>query len=393
VTARHRTGSGADPPGSGADPPGSGADRPARGTTPAGGDARPVLFVTNHAPAFRAGAFAALHAAENVVFALIGGGVRHGGALAEGALPFPVLRPPERAIGRLAASGRFRAVVAGLSGRVALPSAYLGARAARVPFVLWATIWRHPRTAAHLLSFLPLRHLYRHADAIATYGPHVSAYVRAKRPRGPVIEAPQSVDDGFWTAPADAPVRHAPFQVLFAGRLAAEKGVAVLLDAWRQAALSDAALVMLGDGPLRAAARREGAVTPGGPLGAAEVRNFYAGSDVVVMPSVPTPDFLEPWGLVANEAFDQGVPVIATTAVGAAAGGLVRDAATGLVIAPRDSPALADALRRLHADPTERTRLGAAGRAAVAQGFSHADWAAGMGRALAAAGAGRSLLA
>ena len=36
-----------------------------------------------------------------------------------------------------------------------------------------------------------------------------------------------------------------------------------------------------------------------------------------------------------------------------------------------------------------RARLGAAGRAAVAAGHSHADWAAGMSRALAGAGASR----
>ena len=119
------------------------------------------------------------------------------------------------------------------------------------------------------------------------------------------------------------------------------------------------------------------------------MRNFYAGSDVVVVPSVPTRDFLEPWGLVVNEAFDQGVPVIATTAVGAAAGGLVRHEETGLVVPAGDAAALAAALRRLHDDPALRARLGAAGRAAVAAGHSHADWAAGMSRALAAAGAGR----
>ena len=136
---------------------------------------RPVLFVTNHAPPFRVGAFAALHEREDVVFALIGGAVRHGGGAGDGDLPFPVIRPSQRGVLRLAASGRFRAVVAGLSGRVALPAAYLGARRARIPFVLWATIWEHPRTAAHALSYLPLRHMYRTADAIVTYGPHVSA--------------------------------------------------------------------------------------------------------------------------------------------------------------------------------------------------------------------------
>jgi glycosyltransferase involved in cell wall biosynthesis len=352
---------------------------------------KPVLFVTNHAPDFRIGAFQALHEAEDVVFALVGGGVRHGGGVTTEALPFPVVRPSQRGIARLAASGRFRAVIAGLSGRVALPAAYAGARAGRIPFVLWATIWRHPRTAAHTLSYLPLRHLYRHADAIATYGPHVTAYVRGKGARQPVVEAPQSVDDAFWSAPAPDPRREAPFQVAFAGRLEREKGVAVLLQAWEAAGLpaADCTLVLVGDGSYRARAVASGAHVPQGPHSAAEVRNFYAGSDVVVVPSVPARDFLEPWGLVVNEALDQGVPVIASTAVGAAAGGLVRHEETGLVVEAGDAAALAAAIRRLHGDPALRERLAANGRAAVADGHSHADWAAGMSRALTAAGAGR----
>jgi glycosyltransferase involved in cell wall biosynthesis len=372
---------------------------------------RPVLFVTNHAPRFRAGAFAALHEREEVVFALIGGAVRHGGGAGDDlvgpgdpagadnragaveageALPFPVVRPRQRGVLRLAASGRFRAVVAGLSGRVALPAAWAGARIARVPFVLWATIWAHPRTPAHALSYLPLMRLYRTADAIATYGPHVSAYVRSKGARGPVFEAPQSVDDAFWSAPAE-PDRRAPFQAMFAGRMAREKGVQVLLQAWSDSGLSapSAALVLLGDGPIRARAVAASAVLPAGPAGPVALRNFYAGSDVVVLPSLPTRDFREPWGLVVNEAFNQGVPVIATDAVGAAAGGLVQHERTGLVVPARDPRALAAALRRLHDDPALRARLGAAARDAV-RPFSHAAWAGGMARALAAAGAGRS---
>jgi glycosyltransferase involved in cell wall biosynthesis len=347
---------------------------------------KPVLFVTNHAPRFRVPAFAALHEREGVVFALIGGDVRHGGGGTGDALPFPVIRPSQRAIARLAASGRFRAVVAGLSGRVALPAAYAGARAGRVPFVLWATIWRHPRTPAHAASYLPLRHIYRHADAIATYGPHVSAYVRGQGARGPVFEAPQSVDPDVWGASAQ-PARHAPFQVLFAGRLEGEKGVAVLLRAWCAPRLPHApldALVMCGDGPFRARAAAAGALVLG-PLPPAELRNSYAGSDVVVVPSIPTRDFLEPWGLVVNEAFHQGVPVIATDAVGAAAGGLVRHERTGLVVPAGDADALAAALRRLRADPALRARLGAAAREAVAR-YTPAAWAEGMSGALAAAG-------
>ncbi len=347
-------------------------------------DRRPVLFVTNHAPRFRVGAFQALHERENVVFALVGGGVRHGGGTGDADLPFPVIRPPERAVARLAASGRYRAVIAGLSGRVALPAAYGGARRACVPFVLWATIWRHPRTAAHALSYLPLRHLYRHADAIATYGPHVSAYVRAKGATAPIFEAPQAVDQTFWSIPG-VPDRHAEFQILFAGRLEREKGASVLLEAWRASGLAaqKSALVMGGDGPIRARAAAAGAFTPG-TRNPAELRNSYAGSDVVVVPSVPTRDFLEPWGLVVNEAFHQGVPVIATDAVGAAAGGLVQHERTGLVVPAGDAGALAAAMRRLHDDPTLRARLGAAAREAVAP-YTQQAWAGAMSRALAAA--------
>ncbi len=356
-------------------------------------DPRPVLFVTNHAPPSRVGAFAALHEREDVVFALVGGAARHGGGgTGTDGLPFPVRRVTQREVLVLAGSGGHRAVVAGISGRVALPAAHAGARRARVPFVLWATLWAHPRTAAHALSYLPLRHLYRDADAVVTYGPHVSAYVRAKGARAPVFEAPQAVDAAFWSAPADTPRRQAAYQVAFVGRMEGEKGLSVLSAAWKASGLRapDAALVLVGEGRFRAPPFATSAVHCAGPQPPCEVRNFYAGSDVVVMPSIPTRAFLEPWGLVVNEAFHQGKPVIASTAVGAVAGGLVRDGRNGLVVAAGDQSALTSALRRLHDDPDLRARLGAQAREDV-RPYTQRAWAAGVVRALGAAGVARTL--
>ena len=358
-------------------------------------DPRPVLFVTNHAPRYRVGAFAALHEREDVVFALVGGGVRHGGGgTAAGELPFPTVRVAEREVAALARGGGYRAVIAGISGRVALPAVYAGARRARVPFVLWATIWAHPRTPAHALSYLPLRHIYRDADAIATYGPHVSAYVRGKGARAPVFEAPQAVDGAFWSASANAPNRQSAYQCLFVGRKTGEKGPAVLISAWRASGLRAPAnaLVLVGEGRFRAPSLATSAagVHEIGSQPPEEVRNFYAGSDVVVLPSIPTRDFLEPWGLVVNEAFHQGVPVIATHAVGAVAGGLLRHERNGLVVAPGDEGALAAALRRLRDDPALRARLGAQAREDV-EPYSYGAWAGGMSRALGAVGASRSV--
>ena len=356
-------------------------------------DSRPVLFVTNHAPPFRVGAFAALHEREEVAFALIGGRVRHGaGAGAGESLPLPVRHCAQKAIYRLAASGEFRAVIAGLSGRLAPAAAWAGARRAGVPFVLWATMWAHPRTPAHALSYLPVRHLYRHADAVVTYGPHVSAYVRGKGASGPVLVAPQSADGAFWEEPVPAR-RQAPFQVAFAGRLEAEKGVAVLAEAWRRTGLRPpkSALVVAGDGPLRDDLAAAGA-TLLGPASPHEVRALYAGSDVVVLPSLVTRAFREPWGLTVNEAFHRGVPVVASDAVGAVAGGLLRDGDNGVVVPAGSPPALAAALLRLHGDPQTRERLGASAHRSV-QAYSHQAWSAGMSQALASVGASRTVVA
>ncbi len=294
---------------------------------------------------------------------------------------------------RLVAGGRYRAVVCGLGGRVALPGAYVAARMRRVPFVLWATIWEHPRTPAHRLSWLPTRHLYRHADAVATYGDHVSRYVeRYRGSRGSVFVAPQAVDvDHFAAAvaPADrAAAREragaAPGDVLFlfVGRLEPEKGIDTLLDAWRAAGLAHARLALAGAGPSAdKVASHGGAVRSLGYVAPAQLPALYAAADALVLPSVATATFKEPWGLVVNEAMLQQTPVIASDAVGAAAAGLVADDRTGLVFAAGDSAALADRMRRLATDVQLRENLGVRARTAALE-LDPAAWAHGMRAAL-----------
>jgi glycosyltransferase involved in cell wall biosynthesis len=144
------------------------------------------------------------------------------------------------------------------------------------------------------------------------------------------------------------------------GRLVVEKGVGVLLDAWPRArrARPDATLVVIGDGPLRDQVRASAGVRWLGPLAREELPVAYAACVTSVLASIPTRRFREPWGLVCNEAMHQGRAVITTTAVGAAAGGLVRDGDTGLVVAPGDAGALAGAIDRLLGDDTLRHRLG-----------------------------------
>ena len=296
----------------------------------------------------------ALHERENVVFALIGGDVRHGGGGTRRDAPVPGVCPPERA---RRAARRVRPLPRGR--RRALRAA------SRCP----------PRTRARAPGERPVRAVGddlappAHAGARALLpaaAPHLpprrrDRHLRPARQRlrarpstraGPVFEAPQSVDARVLGARPRTPERHGDFQILFAGRPGAGEGRR-RAPAWRQA---HGTLVLAATAPL-------GSSPPARSCSAratAELRNLYAGSDVVVVPSVPTRDFLEPWGLVVNEAFHQGVPVIATDAVGAAAGGLVQHERTGLVVPAGDAAALRAALRRLRDDPALRARLGAA---------------------------------
>ena len=355
---------------------------------------KPVLFVTGSVPAFRAGALARLHETEGIDVALFGGRSRHGGPAPDGELPFPHRAVTPAGVWALASGGGYRGVVCSTGGRAALLAGWAGARRARLPLILWASLWAHPRSVAHAFSYPALRRLYSSADAVVTYGPHVSAYVRARGARN-VHVAPQSVDNDFWRAPevggptlAGWPAAP-PVRFLFVGRDAPEKGLGVLRSAWAQAGLDprEAALVLAGT-----AGQAGGESTRGvfelGPLEPVHLREVYAGCEVLIVPSVRTRTFREPWGLVVNEAMNRSLAVLASDAVGAAAGGLVQDGSTGIVVPAADSAALSGAIKRLAREPGLAARLGHAGATEVLA-YSHEAWAAGFSRALVTVGLSR----
>ncbi len=151
------------------------------------------------------------------------------------------------------------------------------------------------------------------------------------------------------------------------------KGVSYLIEAFAELSYRDAVLVIAGEGSKRksleelsrAQCAPDSVLFPGYvPIESAVT--FYAIADVCVVPSVSTPAVKELWGLVANEAFNQGVPVIATDAVGAAAGGFVRDRVNGIVIPEKDSASIAKALSRILGDDDLRSTLSSGARATVA---------------------------
>ncbi|WP_422927895.1 glycosyltransferase [Singulisphaera sp. PoT] len=153
--------------------------------------------------------------------------------------------------------------------------------------------------------------------------------------------------------------------LLFAGRLAPQKGVADLLSALDllQHVRPDLRTIIVGDGPLReqlestARAFRLGEAVRF--LGHREdVPRLLAASDILVLPSL-----YEGLPNVVLEAMQFGKPVIATAAPGTTE--VVVHDETGILVPLSDHPSLARAIRKLVEDPTLAQRLGAAGRARV----------------------------
>jgi glycosyltransferase involved in cell wall biosynthesis len=153
--------------------------------------------------------------------------------------------------------------------------------------------------------------------------------------------------------PAETAQEAEPPEVLFAGRLSAEKGILDLVEAARKMNL-----VVAGDGPLRE--RVPGAL---GFVPHHELLELYGRAAVVACPSRR-----EGFGVACAEAMAHGRPVVAS-----AVGGLldlVVPEETGLLVPPGDVVALRRALERLLGDAGLRRRLGAAARERAAEQLS-----------------------
>jgi len=168
--------------------------------------------------------------------------------------------------------------------------------------------------------------------------------------------------------------------ILFVGRLAAIKGVPLLIDAFAELKKThqDARLTLIGDGPDRAEleARAERlalgtSVTFTGYLPQEGVSNVMEQADVFVLPS-----FAEGVPVVLMEAMASRLPVVATRVAGVQE--LVEHGMSGIVIPPGDRDALVAGMTSLLEDPALCARMGAKGREIVELEFSTDHEAARM---------------
>ena len=177
--------------------------------------------------------------------------------------------------------------------------------------------------------------------------------------------------------PSDASIKLGSEEYfVYGGRLAFEKGVGVLLSAWKmlQTKNPNIKLKIAGAGALDAMLRdfaREIQVDDSveflGWVDQAEMRDLISGSIGVVVPST----YSEPFGLIAAEAQALGIPVIASNIGGLSE--IVDPGKTGLLIQPGDFSQLYGAMRYFIENTEVRIRFGEEGAKRTAKLFSLED--------------------
>jgi glycosyltransferase involved in cell wall biosynthesis len=232
------------------------------------------------------------------------------------------------------------------------------------------------------------------ADLVLGCSDHVTNRIRARFPE--LAERVQTRVNGVDVNRFRPVGERPPRRLVFAGRIAPDKGLHVLADALRelrqrfpdlelelvgpeapvaremQVALSEDPLVQgldvfYGRSYVEALRERLGedvaAVRFAGRVAADDMPARYGNATIGVQPSLE-----EGFGLPVVEAMASGLPVVASRVGGIPE--IVLDGVTGLLVPAGDPDALAAAIEQLLADPELALRMGAAGRLRVVERYS-----------------------
>ncbi len=263
-----------------------------------------------------------------------------------------------------------------------IPTMYAAAycRIRRSPLIIYSDGTSHYESRLGRHQLVARAVLLRAASAcVAKSKPAVERFVELGARPDRVFLAPHSSTlDRLWRIARDREYgTNGSFTVLTAGRLVAHKGVDKLLLAAAAARSEhpEIKVVVVGSGPeeqrLRGLATRLGVDAEfAGFVGHREMPERFAQADAFAFPTLD-----DPFGIVLLEAAAAGLPLVASPH-GGATRDLIDDRATGLVVDPLDTRAMAAALTELAEDPARRKSLGQAAHSATL-GRSPADSAQG----------------
>jgi glycosyltransferase involved in cell wall biosynthesis len=223
-----------------------------------------------------------------------------------------------------------------------------------------------------------LRTMLSGADRVIVLGeclrPALAGLVEPDR----IAVLPNGIEDEFGRLPARG-MHNGPVRVLFLANLMRAKGFVEAMEAVTSLRSSgvNVQLHMAGgfltdedraEATARAAALGDGVVMHGVVAGAEKLA-LLRGADIFLFPS-----HSEGHPYVVLEAMSAGLPVVTTTLPTLIE--TVEHGQTGLLVSPRDTAALAEAVGTLAADHGMRIRLGRAGRKKFEERYAFDVWSA-----------------
>ncbi len=274
--------------------------------------------------------------------------------------------------------------------------ALLYCRLFRIPLVAWSYDSRVSASAAGPVRQALRRLLLERVQAVIGMGRQARQVLRRLGvPDERIFDAPNAHDrdrlaQALGRVDAEAHLAELAEELegrkriaLVAGRLVQSKGIEPLLAAWSrlpESLRADWTLLFVGSGPLASKVQSESAGRPPGEIAwmpavqPDELAGFYAAARLLVFPTLS-----EPWGLVVNEAFACGRPVVCSVHAGCA-DDLVRAGENGWLADPTDPSAFTRTLEEALGS-ADLDRLGAQARRDV-EPFGPEAMADGMRRAV-----------
>jgi glycosyltransferase involved in cell wall biosynthesis len=262
------------------------------------------------------------------------------------------------------------AVISGELGARSFQAALYKQARPRVPFLIWATLSEHSEREWGPMRRALRRFILSRADAVLVNGESGARYIaRFGIPDERIFRVNQPVDVAMFRQSRPEQQGGAyrgdgvP-KLLFVGQLTARKGVVPFQDSVVEWARDNPArrleLWWLGDGD--AADELKQRAMPDnvaqrflGALPYDEMPPVYAQADILALPTL-----MDEWGLVVNEAFASGLPVLGSI-YSQAVEELVREGETGWLFDPLSKESMLGALdRALNAGPEQLAAMRAA---------------------------------
>jgi len=232
----------------------------------------------------------------------------------------------------------------------------------------WEGRWKQ-----HLARF-PLRRYLARTDAVMVAGERSREYaLRLGMPVERIFTGLYGYDFTHFAEAADdtRSRRQTPRQFLFTGRYVKEKDLETLLAAYqlyRKSSSNPWTLSCCGMGPLAPLLAGGEGVTDHGFVQPKDLVGLFAQHGAFIMPSQ-----FEPWGVAIGEAAASGMPLICSTACGAALD-LLRPFYNGLSFSPGDVQELAHAMAWIEDHQAELPVMGSRSQH-LAEAFSAEVWA------------------